>query len=373
MGKKIIKILIVGVSKNCGGIETLFYGLFGKQKSDVYDIEFVTFSDKCAFEDVYVNLGYKIHHLPSRRSNPLKFNKTVIGFFSKNNDYDYIWVNTASTSLYQFQYYGKKYTQAKIITHSHGMKMENTSLITALINEILALLNRRKVLNNTDIFMGCSYSAATALFGKKYKDKFVVVTNGAEIEKFAFNEGSRKEIRKEFRIGDNTLLLGMVGRISGIKNPIRMLEIFVDYLKINPDTKLLFVGKGELEELLRQKVKEYKLENKVILSGFRTDANRIFSGLDVLLMPSKSEGMPLSAVEAQICGLPCVLSSVITDEVVISDLIEFVSLKATNDDWVKAIEKLRKNKFDRASYAKKAYDTQFNIDNTRKRIKEIIN
>lgn len=372
MSKTKKKVLIVGISKTCGGIETLFYGLFGKEKSQVYDIEFVTFSPKCAFEDEYVKLGYKIHHLPSRRSNPMKFNRHVVEFYKSHNDYDYIWVNTNSTSLYQFQYFGKKYTSARIITHSHGTGMENTSLFTGVVNNILAFLNRRKALKSTDFFFGCSYAAGLALFGKKYEKNIIVVYNGADIKKFAYREENRRLIRDEFQIGNKITLLGMVGRIADVKNPLKMLNIFKDYTQINPDAKLIYVGKGELEKSLEEKIKEFNLDDKVIMAGFRTDVEKVFSGLDILMMPSQSEGMPLSAIEAQISGLPCVLSDTITREVAITDLVEYVPLDAENRLWSAKIENLRHKNIDRKEYADIALHTQFNIENTRKHIESII-
>ena len=104
------KILIVGVSNIVGGIETLFYGLFHK-KSDAFDITFLSFDEECAFSDVYKSNGYKVDVIPSRRKTPFTFSKNVKNYFKAHNDFDYVWVNTASTSMFQFQKYAKKYNR----------------------------------------------------------------------------------------------------------------------------------------------------------------------------------------------------------------------------------------------------------------------
>lgn len=369
-GRK-IKILIVGVSETCGGIETLFHALFEK-KDDRYDIDFITFSKKCAFEDEYLKNGYRVFHLPSRASRLLKFNKTVADFFKEHCDYDYIWVNTSSTSMYQFQYYGKKYTKAKVITHSHGTKSENRSLATALINSILAVINRGKVLKNTDLFFCCSKAAGIALFGKKYKDRLIVINNGVNIEDFSFDETARHNLRTEFGFQDDETVVGVVGRISMQKNPKRVADIMELCVRDNAKIKVLFVGKGDLEQNVKDYISQKGLENSVVFAGFRSDVNKLYSAIDVLLMPSFFEGLPLTAVEAQVSGLPCLLSSAITEETAITDMVKFLDLKTDDGIWADEIKKMAQKKVDRLDYAKILAQSAFNIENVRKFVKEVI-
>lgn len=366
-----IKILIVGVSGTCGGIETLFHALFAI-KDDRYNIDFITFGEKCAFEDEYLRNGYRVFHLPSRASKLLKFNKVVVDFFKEHCDYDYIWVNTASTSMYQFQYYGKKYTKAKVITHSHGTQSENRSPVIGFINKILAVLNRKKALKNTDLFFCCSKAAGIALFGKKYKDRLIVINNGVDIAGFCFDESSRNNLRKEFGFKDDEKVVGVVGRISMQKNPMRAADIMESCLKKNYKMKLLFVGKGELEQKLRDYISIKGLSDSVVFSGFRRDVNKIYSAIDVLLMPSIFEGLPLTAVEAQVAGLPCLLSSAITDETSITDIVEFLDLRTDNKVWADEIEKLAEKSIDRKTYSEILKKSDFNIENVRKFVKEVI-
>ena len=334
-----IKILVVGVSDKVGGIETFFYGLF-KEKNEDCDVSFLTFSKKCAFEDEYVRNGYTIYHLPTRRSLPLTFSKIIKDFYKKYNDFDFIWVNTASTSMYELQYYGKRITNAQIITHSHGIAIEKTSgNFLYVINNLLSKINYYKVIKSTDLFFCCSKMAGIALFGEKYQERLTIINNGIETEKYKYNLGYRNEIRESLNISADTLVLAVIGRLSGVKNPIKSIDVFKELHSKHPDSLMLLVGDGELMGSVQERVAFHGLEANVKILGLRNDVNKILSAVDILLMPSLFEGLPLSAIEAQASGVKGVLSDTITEEVAITDLIHFLSLKESNTIWADYILK----------------------------------
>lgn len=333
-----VKILITGIgSAELGGIETLFRGLF-IEKSKVFEISFLSFGNPPAFYKIYKKNGYHIYVLPTRRENPLAFSHNIRCFFEKHRDFDYIWVNTSSTSIYQIQYYGKKLTNAKVITHSHGTNFENSSgMLYHWGNKILSRLNKRKVLNNTDIFFGCSQAAGIALFGDEYKNNLIIIRNGIDTKRFAFNLFARNIIRNELNISENTIVFGMVGRLSPPKNILKGIKIFKEYHALIPDSLLLMIGDGPLREQAMQKAMELNIFNNVLFLGIRKDVEKLYSALDILLMPSYFEGLPLSAVEAQTSGLFCALSGEITDEVAITDLVHFIPLCKSEKEWARYI------------------------------------
>ena len=74
---------------------------------------------------------------------------------------------------------------------------------------------------------------------------------------------------------------------------------------MNPAAMMIWAGDGELKPLVLNTIKKNKIEDKVVLLGSRNDVNKLYSAMDVLLMPSKFEGLGLVFVEAQIAGLPC--------------------------------------------------------------------
>lgn len=366
------KVLIVGLSKKVGGIETLFKGILGEVLEDI-DVSIMTFYDTCAFEDLYTENGYTIYHLPSRRQRPVRFNGIIKKFFKEHRDFDYVWFNAASTSMYQIQYYAKKYTNAKVITHSHGTSFEtNGKKLIPFANKVLGRLNRKKALGNTDLFFCCSKAAGLALFGKEYEKDLILIPNAIDSERFAYDEDNRREIREEFGVKDNELLIGIVGRLSQVKNPIKSLEIFCEVLKKRPDAKFIAVGHGELRTDMEQYINEKGIAGSVIFAGLRHDVYKIVSALDILLMPSLFEGLPLTAIEAQCAGVRCVLSDTITKEVAISDIVSYESLDSSAEVWAESILS-NDGEIERASYRSKIIDSGYDINSTRNLVRGIIN
>ncbi|MBQ8322981.1 MAG: glycosyltransferase [Clostridia bacterium] len=331
------KLLIVGCTSTVGGIETLFKGLF-EIKNDCFDISFLCFDNECAFSDIYKKNDYKIIVLPSRRKNPLLFNKNIKTFFRTNTDFDYIWVNTSSTSMYQIQYYGKKFTRAKIITHSHGTNFDsNSGKLLYCLNRFLGVINRRKVIKSTDLFFACSLKAGIALFGEENKEKIQIIRNGIDAEKFQYSQENREKLREELHIKNDTYAVAMVGRLSEQKNTIRGIDIFNSIIQEYKNAQLLIVGEGKLRQTVENRVNTLKLQEHVQFLGLRNDVHELFSAIDLLLMPSLFEGLPLTAIEAQAAGCPCVLSDSITKEVDIGGTVRFMDLRADNTKWARQI------------------------------------
>ncbi len=365
------KLLIVGVSDVVGGIETLFHGLFG-QKSAVFDITFLSFDRPCAFSDEYLANGYKVDVLPSRRSSALTFSANIKKYFKQHPDFDYVWFNTAGTSMYQIQLYAKKYTKAQVISHAHGTKFEYCgNLLFHLGNIVLNKLNYNKAVNNTDLFFGCSKAAGLAVFGAKKENELTVIHNGINCDKFRFNEDFRKEIRAEFGIEDNAFLVGIVGRLSSVKNPLRAVEIFKAIAEKKPGAKFLIVGTGELLPKVQEKISELSLDDDVILAGLRRDVHKIYSALDALMLPSLFEGFPLASVEAQCSGLPCVLSGGIPREAGISDLASFVDLDSEDTVWADALLDIPQQ-ISRNAYCDLVKKKGFDYSEVRKKIESLL-
>jgi glycosyltransferase involved in cell wall biosynthesis len=115
-------------------------------------------------------------------------------------------------------------------------------------------------------------------------------------------------------------------------------NIFTELLKINPDAKLFFIGEGPLKPDIEKQIKELKLNDKVVLLGAKKNVNELLSAFDVFLLPSLSEGLPVSIVEAQASGLPCVFSEAVPPEVcLIPSLFRPISLEESNETWAKLI------------------------------------
>ena len=104
-------------------------------------------------------------------------------------------------------------------------------------------------------------------------------------------------------------MIGCVGRFVKQKNYSFAIDAFATYIKVVPEARLVILGDGEGRRALEDKIASLGLSDKVFLPGVRSDVARFYSVFDVFFMPSLYEGLPISAVEAQAAGLPCVFST----------------------------------------------------------------
>ena len=138
-----------------------------------------------------------------------------------------------------------------------------------------------------------------------------------------------------------------------------LLDVFAELKKTSPDSVLMLIGDGELKSDIIARIKELRIENSVILTGVRSDVNRLLQGLDCFVFPSFFEGLPLTVVEAQASGLPCYISNEVSTEVVISNLVNQYSIQESPQKWAETIAEngINDNRSDMSSVIKNAgYD-----------------
>jgi len=148
-------------------------------------------------------------------------------------------------------------------------------------------------------------------------------------------------IRQEFGFTKDTLVVGHVGRFDLQKNHDFLVQVAAEVCKIDAGCKFLLIGDGPLRKAIEEKVRFLNLENAIVFAGRRSDVPRLMQGaMDVMILPSLFEGLPLVGLEAQGAGLPIVMSNVISDETDwIPELISRVSLDETPAVWAQAIMK----------------------------------
>ncbi len=279
----------------------------------------------------------------------------------ENNHFDIMHSHCTTLSLFHF-YFAKKYGVKTRIMHSHSTKFAETK-VKSLRNSLMYSLIKPFI---TDRF-ACGKDAGSFLF----KDKpFTVINNAVDCKQFQFNKEWRNEIRNEFNLSEDAFILGHISNFAPVKNHSFIIDVFNEYYQTNNNSYLLLVGAGETFQQTKEKVRTLGIEKQVILVGVRDDVFRFYSAMDCFVFPSLFEGLPLTLVEAQVSGLPCVISDRIADEVMISDIIQELPLDNISK-WIEAIESLRKRNYDRKLYAdivgNKGYDMQKEV----KKLEEI--
>lgn len=333
---KPIRILHVIGIMNRGGAETMIMNLYRNIDRSKVQFDFVVHANEIgSFDEEIINLGGKIFRCPKFNiKNLLNYKKWWIRFF-QNDGQSYRVVHghigsTASIYLKVAKNLGK-YT----IAHSHSSGTDYS--LKSFLYKLLSYNTR----NIADYFFACSYAAGIERYGKKIADdeqKYKILNNAIDTSLFGFNENIRKEIRNQFGFTYNDLIIGHVGRFTSEKNHKFILNVFSKLLKNNNSSRLVLVGDGPLRNEIEKLTKELNVENKVIFTGVRKDINYIMQAFDVLLFPSIYEGLPVTLIEAQSTGLPCVISNKIPEDCILTNnLIHIVNLEDDISNWVDTI------------------------------------
>ena len=337
MHRETIRILQIGMSDNLGGIETYIIQQFRVLNKDkiIYDFADITQSGHICFEEE-INRDSNVYKFCSRRKNPLKHYWQWLRFLNNNkNQYTAIVLN-ADSLYYVFPLIaGKIFNISHRIIHSHNNGFQ---IKPDLLRKILINFNKYIVYFSATDYWACSQKAGEWMFGKNRK--FTIIHNAIDSEKYKFDLKKRDNVRKSLKI-ENKFVVGHVGRFAYQKNHEFLINVFYELQKIEPASVLMLVG-GSVndDEFLikaKEQVKNLNIENKVLFLGMRNDVPDLMQAMDCFMLPSHFEGLPLVAIESQCIGLKAYLSDVITDEVKITDLIDFISLKESPKHWAKQI------------------------------------
>lgn len=220
------------------------------------------------------------------------------------------------------------------IAHSHSTSGKGEYAKNALKSVLKTQSNRYP----THRF-ACSKFAGEWLFGKAAH--FEVVYNAIDLDRFRFNVEARAEARADLGLVGNQFAIGHVGRFTAQKNHAFLIDVFTEVAKRRDDAVLLLVGTGEAEASVKALVDERGLTDRVKFLGQRSDVNRLYQAFDAFVLPSLYEGLGLVGVEAQVSGLPCLLSDAITREVDVTGECRFLPIEEKLN-WINVLSELRR-------------------------------
>ncbi len=318
-----------------GGVESVIMNYYRHLDHSKVQFDFICDEDSTRIPyDEIKKLGGRVFLVPKYQNLP-KYLKALEKLF-KENKYRIVHANINTLSVFPL-YAAKKAGVPVRISHSHSTSNPK-EWKRNLIKNILRPFSKRYA---TDYF-ACSELAGRYLFGNKAFDQgeVKIIHNAIDIEKFKFDEVARKKLRKEFGIKDSTVVIGHVGRFVQQKNHTFLVDVFKEYHKKNPDSKLLLVGSGPLEDEIKKKVEKLGLKDFVLFLGQRDDINKLYSAMDVFCLPSLYEGLGVVGIEAQVAGLPCMFSDKIPDDIKITDSIRFIKLTDKLEIWGDEIVKV---------------------------------
>ncbi len=195
---------------------------------------------------------------------------------------------------------------------------------------------RRAIANHATAGLAVSESAAECLYGREWQKtgRWSVSHLGTDLARFECPTVSAV-LRRHLGIPDESLIVGHVGRFEAPKNHEFLLKIAGHFVRLEQRAHFLLVGDGSLRTAIERKIREAGLEDRFHLLGSRGDVPQLMCGaMDLFVFPSRYEGLPITLLEAQAAGLPCLVSDRVTRECdTITELIAHASLEAGAELW----------------------------------------
>lgn len=363
-GCSMVKILVCGLTSNLGGMETYILNLIRNMDHEEFQFDFIVNSDgKLACKEEFISFGGTVYPLHGRRENLILHTIEYRKFFKEHaSEYDIIYLQAMSLFNINPLIYAKKYGIPNRLIHSHI-----DSSFDGKIKNVISKRHLKKLDCYTNKYLACSKSAGEWMFPNK---KFDVIKNAIDTKKFAYRKDVRIRVRKKLNV-ENKVVYGTVGRLSGQKNPLFIVELFAEIHRRNPDTLFIHIGDGELREQMENKIKEFGIEDSYLLLGIQSETQEFYQAMDVFLLPSLFEGLPFVLVEAQCSGLNCFVSDAIKKEaMLVEDIVTYISLQDSVSQWADCIEQKQKN-FCRQDRSEEIKNSGYDLEENRKKLEEI--
>lgn len=364
-----IRILNIVGEMSPGGIETLIMNIYRNIDRNKVQFDFMQHSPSYegSFNDEIEQAGGRIYKMPVIKTLDhtyywkfFDYISALKKFFKEHPEYHVIHGHMTNTAAL-YMPIAKKYGKVKCcIAHSHL-----TQARPGLAGKVTNILHKPVPKIATDYF-ACSEMAAHWIFHEKdiNQGKVKVIKNGVDPKRFHYDVDKANKIKKDLGV-EGKFVIGNVARFKEEKNHTFQIDIINEIVKQKKDAVLMLVGDGELRPIIEKKVKNLGLENNVKFMGIRSDVPDLMLAMDLFLLPSLYEGLPVVGVEAQAAGLPVVTSTGVTEETDITGNVTFLELGMSASTWAKKIIKIN-DSFSRHDMFEYIHNNGYDITETAK-------
>ena len=322
---KVLWIMTGGLRRNGICVSQLAYAKLLNKSKFTLDV-LAVHNNSSDMIDEYSKAGCNVVCMPDRRKHLFKY-LTSLNKLIKKQNYDVIHVFGSTSLMYLELKQAKKNNIPLRIAHSR-----NTTCDRLFLEKIM-----RGIFTRTyNMALACGADAGNWLFGE---NQYTILHNGKDLKKYSFNPNIRTKIRSQYNI-ENKIAFGHVGNFNYQKNHEFLIDVFKNIHDKNSDTILFLMGSGELFKTIQEKVKDYNLDESVVFLGSIDNVDEVIQGMDIMLFPSRFEGLPNVVIEWQASGLPCVLSSNITSECKVADNVYFCSIENGINEWYNCVKNI---------------------------------
>lgn len=322
------KKILIGYIQNgyAGGVDKYILNLISSVRKEIYEITLLSNQMDLELCERLEKDNVILCSVPSLK-NPIKQYRSIKKIIDENK-YDVVYFNISTAIHCLGLLAAKKCKVANRIVHSHSSDVDIENKYKRCIMRILHNFCKKLISNSATTFVGCSQRAGEWMFTPKVlkTDNYFVVHNSVNLKKFIYDDSIRQKMRKEMGWINKKVLIH-VANFTYQKNNEFIIEVFKRVYKKEPDSVLVLIGKGTKEERIRDLVKQYGLEDSVFFFKDIPNVYDYLQAADLFLLPSHFEGYPISALEAQVNGVPCFLSDKITKESKITETCVFLPLK----------------------------------------------
>ena len=355
-----IRILNLFTIMNRGGAETMVMNYYRKIDKSKVQFDFLVHrQERGAYDDEIEAMGGRIFRMcPIYPQNFGKYKKMLKAFFDEHSEYKILHSHMSELGCFAFIEAQKHGVRVKIC-HAHNAPVKGNMTPKEKAQLLFRDYFKKKMLPYSDKLFICSEDAGNWLYGKENKDRFVMMNNAVDAQKFRFNKDTRDKLRRSLEI-DNKFVLLNVGRFNPQKNHTFILDIFKSLLESCPNSVLLLAGNGSLEGEIRQKAKRLGIDGNVRFLGLRDDIDSLMQCADVFLFPSLYEGLPVTMVEAQSSGIKCFISDAVPPQCILTDDVTVLPLSESADYWAEKIAHLS-NGYERLDRYAQIADAGFDI------------
>ncbi|MFK3960824.1 glycosyltransferase family 1 protein [Pseudalkalibacillus hwajinpoensis] len=334
--KKINVIHVVG-SMSRGGAETMIMNLYRNIDRDFVNFSFISHKhEKCSYDDEIESLGGEIHHIDSLgKLGVITYINQLVNLFKNQGPFDSVHIHTN----YQAGLVALAARIAGIrqrICHAHSSSWPKKYSIP---NNILLYFLKLFIKINSTRMLACSRSAGKFLFDCDNNRKVTIFNNAINVNDYLnlTNEGSLN-LRESLNIRKDAILIGHVGRFEKVKNH----EFIIDIAKVlktwSVNYKIVLIGDGPLFSGMKERVEAEGLSDSVLFLGVRSDIPLIMKMIDMFILPSHYEGLPLTVIEAQVAGTRCLISKQVSRECDLDvGLVSFLNINKGAEIWAKEI------------------------------------
>ncbi|WP_299252440.1 glycosyltransferase family 1 protein [uncultured Aquimarina sp.] len=365
-----IRILQVFTVMNRGGAESMIMNYYRAIDRDKVQFDFLVHrKERAAFDDEIESMGGEIYKLnPINPLFPNTYYNELRNFFKEHKSYNIIHSHLNTFSCFPLKI-AKEFKIECRIAHAHiaieKIKLKdllpNNESLKETFKKLIKFQLKKKINKYSTHNFSCGEKAGKWLFGEK--NLFTIMNNAINAAAFAYDPVVSATYKKKYDL-DDQLTIGHVGRFTSQKNHSYLLNVFNSLVKKKDNCVLVLIGDGPLRNKIEVEAKNLGIDNKILFLGVRTDIPQLYQMLDVFVFPSFYEGLPVTLIEAQSAGLKVFASDKITDEVYLTEDIEFLPITSPPEEWANRIlEKVSDEKVNNFDVIEsKGYDIQKNTE-----------